>query len=51
MLGAVAGGVIGYQFGGGRGKNIATVVGALGGDYTSNQIQSSMQESDTRTIT
>lgn len=32
VLGAVAGGVIGHQFGGGRGKDVATVVGALGGD-------------------
>ena len=29
VLGAVAGGVIGHQFGGGRGKDIATVAGAL----------------------
>lgn len=27
VLGAVAGGVIGHQFGGGRGKDVATVVG------------------------
>lgn len=33
VLGAVAGGVIGHQFGGGRGKDVATVVGALGGGY------------------
>lgn len=32
VLGAVAGGVIGHQFGGGRGKDVATVVGALGVD-------------------
>lgn len=31
VLGAVAGGVIGHQFGGGRGRDVATVVGALGG--------------------
>lgn len=39
VLGAVAGGVIGHQFGGGRGKDVATVVGALGGGYAGNQIQ------------
>ncbi|MBD5754935.1 glycine zipper 2TM domain-containing protein, partial [Citrobacter freundii] len=39
VLGAVAGGVIGHQFGGGRGKDIATVAGALGGGYAGNQIQ------------
>ncbi|HDW5888433.1 TPA: glycine zipper 2TM domain-containing protein [Salmonella enterica subsp. enterica serovar Typhi] len=66
VLGAVAGGVIGHQFGGGRGKDVATVVGALGGGrgkdvatvvgalgggYAGNQIQGSMQESDTYTTT
>lgn len=42
---------IGHQFGGGRGKDVATVVGALGGGYAGNQIQGSMQESDTYTTT
>ncbi|HKM97538.1 MAG TPA: glycine zipper 2TM domain-containing protein [Buttiauxella sp.] len=50
-LGAVAGGVIGHQFGGGRGKDVATVVGALGGGYAGNQVQGNMQESDTYTST
>lgn len=50
-LGAVAGGVLGHQFGGGRGKDVATVVGALGGGYAGNQIQGSMQEGDTYTTT
>jgi len=47
-LGAVAGGVIGHQFGGGRGKDVATVAGALGGGYAGNQIQGAMQDNDTR---
>lgn len=51
VLGAVAGGVIGHQFGGGRGKDIATVAGALGGGYAGNHIQGSMQENDTYTTT
>ena len=51
MLGAVAGGVIGHQFGGGRGKDVATVVGALGGGYAGNQVQGAMQERDTYTST
>ncbi|EKP25471.1 hypothetical protein KOXM_25252, partial [Klebsiella michiganensis] len=46
-----AGGVIGHQFGGGRGRDVATVVGALGGGYAGNQIQGSMQEGDTYTTT
>ncbi|HDS1238949.1 glycine zipper 2TM domain-containing protein [Pluralibacter gergoviae] len=51
LLGAVAGGVIGHQFGGGHGKDIATVAGALGGGYAGNQIQGSMQDNDTYTTT
>ncbi len=39
VLGAVAGGVIGHQFGGGHGRSVATVVGALGGGYAGNQIR------------
>ncbi|MEH0876247.1 glycine zipper 2TM domain-containing protein [Pectobacterium cacticida] len=49
VLGAVAGGVLGHQFGGGRGKDIATVAGALAGGYTGNRVQSGMQENDTYT--
>ena len=51
VLGAVAGGVIGHQFGGGRGKDVATVVGALGGGYAGNQVQGAMQDNDTYTTT
>lgn len=49
VLGAVAGGVIGHQFGGGRGRDVATVAGALGGGYAGNRVQSSMQDNDTYT--
>ena len=51
VLGAVAGGVIGHQFGGGRGRAVATVVGALGGGYAGNQVQGEMQARDTYTTT
>jgi len=51
VLGAVAGGVIGHQFGGGRGKDVATVVGVLGGGYAGNQAQGALQERDTYTST
>ena len=37
--GAVVGGVIGHQVGGGRGKDIATILGALGGGLAGNQIE------------
>lgn len=51
VLGAVAGGVIGHQFGGGHGRSVATVVGALGGGYAGNQIRGAMQDNDTYTTT
>ncbi|MDW6004280.1 outer membrane lipoprotein [Vibrio mangrovi] len=31
FIGAVAGGIIGHQFGGGRGKPLATIVGSIAG--------------------
>ncbi|HEN3624470.1 TPA: glycine zipper 2TM domain-containing protein [Yersinia enterocolitica] len=51
VLGAVAGGVLGHQVGGGRGKDIATVAGALTGGYAGNRVQSNMQDNDTYTTT
>ncbi|CAN7584941.1 glycine zipper 2TM domain-containing protein [Trinickia sp. LjRoot230] len=38
LVGAVAGGVIGNQFGGGHGREAATVIGALGGAVAGNQL-------------
>ena len=35
----MVGGVIGHQVGGGRGRNVATVLGALGGGLAGNQIE------------
>jgi outer membrane lipoprotein SlyB len=37
--GAIIGGVIGRQFGGGRGKDLATVAGAAGGAYAGHEIE------------
>jgi outer membrane lipoprotein SlyB len=37
--GAVAGGVIGNQFGGGSGKTALTVVGALGGAFVGHKVE------------
>ena len=51
VLGAVAGGVLGHQFGGGRGKDVATVAGAVAGGYARNQVQAGMQNRDTYTTT
>lgn len=49
VLGAVAGGVLGHQFGGGRGRDVATVAGALAGGYAGNQVQGGLQNRDTYT--
>ena len=38
VLGAAAGGAVGHQFGGGSGKDAATVAGALGGAYVGNKV-------------
>ena len=51
VLGAVAGGVLGHQFGGGRGRDVATVAGALAGGYAGNQVQGGLQDRDTYTTT
>lgn len=37
--GAVVGGIIGHQFGGGRGKDLATVAGAAGGAFAGREIE------------
>ena len=37
--GAVVGGVLGNQVGGGRGKDLATVAGAIGGAFAGNEIE------------
>jgi uncharacterized protein YcfJ len=37
--GAVVGGLLGHQVGGGRGRTLATVAGAVGGGYAGNEIE------------
>ena len=46
-IGAVAGGLLGHQIGGGTGRTLATVGGAAAGGYAGNQVQKNMQEKDT----
>lgn len=46
LLGAVAGGVLGSQIGGGSGRKIATVAGTAAGGYAGNQVQKGMQDRD-----
>ncbi len=41
VLGGIVGGVLGHQVGGGRGKDVATVAGALGGALVGNEIEKS----------
>jgi uncharacterized protein YcfJ len=43
-VGAVAGGVLGHQVGGGKGKTLATVGGAVAGGYVGNQVQKNHQD-------
>jgi len=50
-IGAVAGGLIGSQIGGGKGKTLATVGGAAAGGYAGNQVQKNMQQKDVVTST
>jgi outer membrane lipoprotein SlyB len=42
IAGGVVGGVLGHQVGGGSGKDIATIAGALGGAYAGNRVQNNM---------
>lgn len=63
ITGAVIGGVVGHQFGGGKGKDVATVAGAGAGAYaghesekrynatTSYRVTVSMEDGGTRTLT
>ncbi|WP_339487513.1 glycine zipper 2TM domain-containing protein [Pseudomonas sp. EL_65y_Pfl2_R95] len=50
-IGAVVGGLLGNQVGGGNGKKIATAAGAIGGGYAGNKVQGNMQANDTYTTT
>lgn len=46
-VGAIAGGLLGSQVGGGKGRTLATVAGAAAGGYAGHQVQKGMQEKDT----
>jgi uncharacterized protein YcfJ len=43
-IGAVAGGLLGHMVGGGKGKTVATVAGAVGGGYAGNKIEAAHQK-------
>ena len=42
IAGGLLGGVVGHQVGGGSGKDLATIVGAVGGAYAGNRVESNM---------
>lgn len=50
-LGALVGGILGHQVGGGSGKSLATVAGAGVGGIAGNKIQQNAQQIDTYTTT
>jgi len=50
-IGAVVGGLLGHQVGGGKGKTLATVAGAVGGGYAGNRIEASRQHGQVTTST
>ena len=45
-IGAVAGGLVGHQIGGGKGKTLATVGGAVAGGVVGNKVQKSHQDNN-----
>src|ERR1700692_991197 len=47
--GAVVGGLLGHEVGGGSGKVLATVAGAAAGGYAGNKIEQKVQQGDTYT--
>lgn len=49
VIGAIAGGVIGNQFGRGNGRKLTTVAGAVGGGIAGKKIQEAHQANDTVT--
>ncbi len=49
VIGAIAGGIIGHQIGGGRGRTVATVGGAVAGGAIGRKVQGDHQDRDTVT--
>ena len=50
-IGAVVGGLLGHEVGGGSGKVLATVAGAAAGGYAGNTIEKKVQQGNTYTTT
>lgn len=49
--GAVAGGLLGSQVGGGRGKDVMAVLGAVGGGFAGNEVEKRMKTTRSYSIT
>ena len=49
--GAVVGGILGHQVGGGRGRDVATVAGAVGGVIAGNEIEKRMKTGSSYEVT
>lgn len=49
--GAVVGGILGHQVGGGRGRDVATVVGAVGGAVAGNEVEKRVKSGKSYEIT
>ena len=49
LIGAVAGGVIGHQFGGGKGNDVATIAGAGAGAYAGKKYNDNRTENSDST--
>lgn len=49
--GAVAGGVIGHQMGGGRGRDVMTVLGAVGGGLAGHQVEKNVRKTKEYQVT
>lgn len=49
--GAVVGGLLGHQVGGGRGRDAATILGAIGGAVAGNQIEGNVKATQSYNVT
>ncbi len=51
IAGGVVGGVLGHQVGGGSGKDLATIAGAVGGAYAGNRVENHLAKSKQYQVT
>ena len=51
VAGGLVGGILGHQVGGGAGKDLATIAGAVGGGYAGNEIEKRATSTQTHEVT